>query len=120
MQRPPGQRAGWTPNWTPPPKICNRVANCVWDRGWSGCECEKWPQWLSQIGMPTGRAELAWHVMPNIIIDPFTMSVEATRGTVVSYYRPSGSKGLWFPGIVQSAWSVKFPTGCCREVVAIN
>jgi len=105
----------------PPPKICNRVSNCTWERGGSTCECEQWPQWLHEHGLPTGRAVPALDFEPNISIDPTTMSKNGTKGTVASYYRPSGTKGFYFyNGIVQGAWSVQFPSGSRREVVAIN
>ena len=69
--------------------------------------------------MPTGRAEPAPNFVPNRGIDPHTMNLEGTVGTLVSYYRPSGSKGFHFyNGKVHSSWSVMFPTGCRREVVA--
>ena len=103
-----------------PPKICNRVSNCVWESGGSTCECEKWPQWLADNCRQMGRAEPATNFVPNMSIDALTMSIKSTKGTVVSYYRPSGKKGFHFyKGIVRGAWSVKFPTGCRREVVAV-
>ena len=123
MNRAPGKRSGTfgPSNMKPPPKICNRVSNCSWDSGGSRCECEKWPQWLSEHGMPTGRAVPAPNFEPNSSIDPTTMSIDSTKGTVCSYYRPSGTKGFYFyNGIVHGAWSVQFPSGSRRDVVAIN
>ena len=71
--------------------------------------------------MPTGRAEPALNFVPNGCIDPHTLSLEGTAGTLVSYFRPKGSKGFYFyNGSVHSSWSVMFPTGCRREVVAVN
>ena len=90
MQRAPGERSGafGPANMAPPPKICDRVGKCSWDSGGSGCECEKWPQWLAEHGLPTKRAVPAPNFEPNMSIDAATMSIDAAKGTTCPYYRP--------------------------------
>jgi len=49
---------------------------------------------------------------PNDGLDPGQASeLPAAKGTTVSYYRPSGSKGFFiYNGIVQQAFRVRFPS----------
>ena len=48
----------------------------------------------------------------NVGLDPGQASeLPAAKGTTVSYYRPSGSKGFFiYNGIVQQAFRVRFPS----------
>ena len=58
---------------------------------------------------------------PNRSIDTDTLSLSAASGTKVSYYRPAGNKGFFFyNGVVSAAWTVMFPNGKRRAVVALN
>ena len=57
----------------------------------------------------------------NVEMDPKAHGVGARKGTDVSYYRPSGTKGFWFyAGLVQEVWLVQFPSGKKSHVVALN
>ena len=124
LQRPAQEPAGaMGPSaWTPPPPICNRVANCTWDSAGSGCKCDQWPQWLHRYGVPSGRAKPVDDFFDgNVEFDPGSAQLPVARGSGVSYFRPKGSKGFFFySGVLGGVWSVQFPSGVCRIVAEIN
>ena len=96
------------------------VADCGWKSGGSGCECEKWPQWLSE-NKNTARVQSVAKFTGNTAIDKHANDIEAVPGASVSYYRPSGSKGFYFyNGKIENAYDVQFPSGQRKVVVALN
>ena len=98
--------------------LWRRVAGCSFDSGGSGCECEKWPQWIADNA---SRAQRAENFDGNLILDPEARGISAEKGTACSYYRPSGSKGFYFyNGLVQGVFEVQFPSGKRRIVVSLN
>ena len=104
--------------------MCNRVGACSWDSGGSPCECDKWPQWLAEHGIPTKRAfSLAegdtWR--GNEAIDVAANEFGTRKDMPIAYYRPSGSKGFYFySGKLLGVWNVSYPTGKRINVVGIN
>ena len=123
MARAPGPRAGrylGPSSSAPPPLICNRVADCDWKSGGSGCECEKWPQWIAE-NKNTKRVQKVEKFNGNTAIDPEANDIAAKPGAQVSYYRPSGSKGFYYyNGKIESVYRVLFPSGQRKVVVALN
>jgi hypothetical protein len=96
MSLPSGSRSGALgPSMTsPPPPFCNRVGLTDWKGGnrLSVCHCDQWPQWLSQHGVPSGRATPVTVFQGNTAVDPDdAVRLDGQRGAVVSYYRPSGT-----------------------------
>jgi len=81
MSQAPGERAGYLgpSSSAPPPFVCNRVALCEWKSGGSGCQCEKWPQWLSE-NKDTGRVQNVAKFNGNTAIDPEANDIEAEPG----------------------------------------
>ena len=59
--------------------VSNRVADCGWKSGGSGCECEKWPQWLSE-NKNTARVQNVAKFNGNTAIDPEANDIEAEPG----------------------------------------
>ena len=106
----------------PPPKICNRVGDCEWKSGGSGCECEVWPQWLHQHGVPSGRATVVTGTFHgNTAIDSEATGIHAAGGSACSYYRPNGTTGFYFyNGLISSVHCVRFFTGKEKTIVAVN
>ncbi len=78
LLRAPGERKGaYGPKaLAPPPPICNRVGACQWGSPGSGCRCDEWPQWITQYGLPCGRAVVVDIVAGNLSRDPAAANIQ--------------------------------------------
>ena len=99
-----------------PPPLCNRMG-VNWRKTTNDCSCKKWPEWVRRnLGVTA-----ACKQQREPITDSAGNEGVVIRGVKLMYWRVGAqSKQWWYNGSASECFSVRFPTGKTKDVVALN